>query len=168
MAVENAWFYGLQPRWFTWDRLYKVYLLKECIVGAYLAGQVYDELSGEIQLVRPAFILAPLMSMWVRRIVRKRAAREEHYDSLAPDSEEFLAADSRNFRIQADEVERATVSRARALWTWGASNSGSIRIMLRSGEQRRFILVNDQDVARIEEALVQLLGGNRVEGDEGR
>jgi hypothetical protein len=42
-VAGKPWFYGLEPRWFRWDRLYEVYILGDRITGAYLAGQVYDE-----------------------------------------------------------------------------------------------------------------------------
>jgi len=53
-------FYGLEPRWFGSDRLFKVFGLPDGICGAYLAGQVYDEESGHLQLVAPAGLLGPL------------------------------------------------------------------------------------------------------------
>src|SRR5262249_13067319 len=123
-TIEGFYFYGLQPRWMGWDRLFKIYVLGGSIAGAYLAGQGYDGASGRLRLVGPAGIAAPLLALWVRRIVRRRVERETRYGSLTPASAEFLDADSRNFVWQSDEIERATVSRKRSLWTAGVPNSG--------------------------------------------
>jgi hypothetical protein len=155
-------FYGLQPRWCSWDRLYKLHLAPDGVAGAYLSGQVYDDASGG-QLVAPAQALGPLMAMWVRRILRKRAEREDRYESLITGSPEFLAADERNFLLKYADVERVMLSAKRARWTAGLPNSGSIRFHLWTGQQRRFILIGAQDVARLEELLVGALGRKQVE-----
>ncbi|MSU78889.1 MAG: hypothetical protein EXS16_12440 [Gemmataceae bacterium] len=163
MAV-GLFFYGLQPRWFGWDRLFKVYLLRDGIAGAYLAAQIYDEASGMVQLVKPAGIAGPLMKLWVHRLVRKRAERENRYNSLDPGSAEFLAADSKNFLLHSDDVEQVVINPNSSLWT-GRANSGSVRFILRSGRQTRVILVNEQDVRQIEQALNGIFGIDRVRAE---
>lgn len=159
-------FYGLQPRWTGWDRLFKIYALPDAIAGAYIAGQVYDEASGRAQLIAPAGILGLFMVPWVRRMVRRRQEREASYASLDPGSDEFLAVDSRNFVIERADVEHVTIRRRRALWTWGATNSGTIEFALWGGVKRRFILIGEQDTDGVARALHDSFGSDSVT-DEG-
>jgi hypothetical protein len=163
--MHTASFYGLQPKWTSWDRLYKLFVLPKGLAGAYVAGQVYDETSGRIQLVRPAGLLGPLMALWVKRIVQRRAEREERYNRILPGSPEFLAADPRNFVLPVDVVERATISCRRSLWVMGTNKGGSVELALYSGTRLRFLLVNDQDPVQAAGLLVELLGPSRVSID---
>src|SRR5262245_30818895 len=104
-------FYALRPRWTRWDQFYRVYILPDAIAGACLAGQVYDEESGRVQLATAAGIFAPLMMKLVSRIVRKRNEREARYADLEPGTAEFLEVDDRNFIIRKDEVNRTVIHR---------------------------------------------------------
>jgi hypothetical protein len=162
-VAQVPFFYGLQPRWLSWDRLFKLHVVVDTVAGAYVGGQIYDDASGMTQLVGPAQAAGPLMALWVRRIVRRRSEREARYESLIPGSAEFLAVDRRNFALRGADIERVIISSKRSLWTVGAHNSGSIRFVLWSGTQWRFLLVNHQDVAWINQVLAAALGKNRVE-----
>jgi hypothetical protein len=155
-------FYGLEARWLSWDRFYKIHVLDDRIVGAYLAGQVYDEVSGRVQLIGPAGLLGPLMALWVRRIVRGRVEREAQCDGLDPKSLEFQERDRRNFVWPRDDIEQVVLSRRRALWTGGAPNSGSFQVALRFGGKRQFVVVGDQNIDDAERAFARLLGTDRV------
>jgi hypothetical protein len=132
-------FYGLQPRWLRWDRLYRVYVCEAALAGAYVAGQIYDEPSAAVQLQQ----LGPLVSPIVRGRLARRHEREMRYDGLDPFGADMLAQDPRNFHLPRTEVVRARFRRSRSLWT--AFNVGSVELELQDGTKRRFILVGDQD-----------------------
>ena len=149
---------GNRVVWFTLKNL----RIGTHTVAVHVRRDAAGEASGRLQLVSPAGIVSPLMHLCVSRIVRRRAEREAHYDSLDPGSEAFVAADRRNFILTRDDTEEASVSRKRSLWTGGMPNRGSVRFTLRSGGRRRFIVVNDQDIGQVERALVGLLGADRV------
>ncbi len=161
--ADIPFFYGLQPRWTHWDRLFKLYMLADSIAAAYVSGQVYDEESGKTQLVRPGQIAGPLAALWVRRIVRKRAERESRYESLLPGSREFFAADRRNFSIKGADIERILLSSRRAFWTLGAANSGSIQFDFWSGKKMRLILVDEQNIDCLNDHLSRCVRGVLIE-----
>ena len=95
-------------------------------------------------------------------MVRRRTEHEALYDGLAPGSDEFLAADSRNFVIHRTEIDRVVIRRRKAFWTMGAGNSGSIEIILWSGRKQKYVLVGDQDVNVIEGLLTSSLGSVQI------
>lgn len=140
-------FYGLDPRWFTWDRLYRIYVTSDRLCGAYVAGQIYDERSASIQLQSSYLFLRGR----VQRSLQRRKDREERYDTMDPTDGAFLAEDSRNFHIYRNHVIKITVNRKRSLWT--AYNVGTVNIELGDGRIQRFILVGDHDADAITETL---------------
>src|SRR5262245_47070199 len=139
------WFYGLQPSWFSWDRLYKVFLTPSALCGAYIAGQVYDEDSGNRQLVMPAQGLGLLFIPWVRRMVRQRREREASYEGLDPLGPEFLEMDRRNFRLEAEEIQRVVLSDKRSLM-WAPDSCGALVFHGWDGRKRKFILIGQQPI----------------------
>jgi hypothetical protein len=151
------YFYGLQPRWFTPDRLFKVFTLSDSICAARVAGQFWDEQSARVQLA-PAGILGVLAGPLVRQLIRRRTERETLYDSLAPGSTEFLGADRRNFVIHRAEVYSVVVSMQRCLWTGRVPNKGRIDIHLVDGSRKRLILLGEQDATTIVAQLSGSLG----------
>jgi hypothetical protein len=132
-------FYGLQPRWLSWDRLYRVYVSDQMLAGAYIAGQVYDEQSAAVQLQQMGLVLRPL----VRRLLAQRQQREARFDALDPFGPALLDQDPRNFQILRTDVARMRFRRNRSLWT--AFNVGVVELELLDGTRRRFILVGDQE-----------------------
>lgn len=133
------YFYGLQPRWLRWDRLYRVYAGGGMLAGAYVAGQVYDGPSAAAQLQQ----VGPLVRPLVRRRFARRRQREALYDSVSPFGPELLAHDPRNFQLPRADVARTRFRRNRSLWT--PFNVGSVEFHLGDGRRWRFILVGDQD-----------------------
>jgi hypothetical protein len=131
-------FYGLQPRWFKWDRLYRIYISDRMLAGAYVAGQFYDEHSAALQLQQMGPILSPL----VQSRLAQRRERETLYDSVEPFGNAFLQQDERNFQISRSEVVRTRFRRNRSYWT--PFNVGVLELELLDGKKHRFILVGDQ------------------------
>lgn len=156
--VAEPFVYGLQPRWFGNDRLFKVFVLPDAVCGACVAGQLHDEQSAHMQLVAPAGCLGFLFLPIVRRAVRRRQEREEFYDTITPGSDEFVDADGRNFVIRRGEATQISVTSRQSLWTAGARNSGKLEIVLTGGRKRRFVLVGNQDADQVEELLSRSLG----------
>lgn len=145
--IQYPTIYGLDARWLNWDRLYKIYVATDCLCGAYIAGQVYDQDSATANLQN--FCL--LFRRSVNRSFQRREDREARYEGMDPTSREFLAQDNRNFHIRRREVIDITVNRRRSLWT--PNNIGIVNIELRDGKLRRFILVGDQDADAIAKTL---------------
>jgi hypothetical protein len=139
LSETVPFFYGLQPRWLTGDRLYRVYVSDKALVGAYVAGQFHDEESAATQLQQAWILARPL----VRRWLAQRRERERFYNSLDPFGPELLHHDSRNFRIDKTDVVRSRFRRNRSLWT--PFNVGSVEFELLDSTRRRFILVGDQE-----------------------
>ena len=141
------YFYGLQPYNFSRDRLYRVYVSEKMLVGAYVAGQIYDEHSAAIHFQHASLFFRPLVRYWLT----KRLERETLYDSLDPFGSSFMEQDPRNFRILRSEVARTRFRRNRSRWT--RFNVGVVEIELLVGVKRRFILVGDQPP----DAIMQLM-----------
>src|SRR5262249_50669798 len=108
----ERFFYGLQRRWLSSDRLYRVYVCDKMLAGAYIAGQLYDEQSAALQLQQLALFLRPLV--WRR--LEQRRERETLYDSVDPFGPSLLGHDQRNFQIVRSDVARTRFRRNRSLW----------------------------------------------------
>jgi hypothetical protein len=145
----DAFFYGLQPRWLSGDRLYRVYVSDKMLVGAYVAGPLYDEQSAALQLQQ----LGPFLRPLVRRRLAQRLERETLYDSLDPFAQSLLDFDPLNFQVLRSDIARTRFRRNRSLWT--RYNVGVVELELLDGTTRRLILVGDQqpdDVLRLMQA----------------
>lgn len=132
-------FYGLQPRWLSWDRLYRIYVSDKMVAGAYIAGQIYDEQSATVQLQQMRSLLRPI----VRRRLAQRCERETLYDAHDPFGPSFLGHDARNFQILRSDVAQVRFRRNRSLRT--RFNVGSVELLFLDGSTNRLILVGDQD-----------------------
>jgi len=132
-------FYGLQPRWTSGDRLYRVHVSSEMMAGASIAGQFYDEESAFHQLQHFSVFVLPL----IRRGVARRWEREAFYDGIDPFGPALLEQDARNFQLRRSEVARTRFRKKRSLWT--PLNVGVVVLECLDGTTRRFILVGDQE-----------------------
>lgn len=145
--VEMQYFYGLHPRWFQWDQLFRIYVTPDRLCGAYIAGQIQDEKTAALQLQSLRF----LAQAYIRRVVKQRADRESLYDRIDPSGEAFLETDKRNFHILRTEICKCTISDKPRLWT--PKNTGTVTLIMRSGTQKQFILVGQQDPQALAELL---------------
>lgn len=107
--MVNFAFYALQPKWIERDRFYKVYVTREALLGAWLAGQLWSWSASFKQLL----ILSPL-AYWP---LRMRDKREAVYDRLAGDPSEFLARDRRNFSLPYSLIREARPTKRARTWT---------------------------------------------------
>jgi hypothetical protein len=131
-------FYALQPRWLSADRLFKVFVSSQRLAFAYVAGQLYDQRSASVQLQQLNLVLFPLVRRWLRR----RDEREQHYSFDNVFEPDFLRLDERNFYLERRDVSGFRINWRRSLWA--TVNAGSVTIMHRDTSDRRFILVGDQ------------------------
>ncbi len=131
-------FDGLQPRWLSPDRLYRIYISAQRLAGAYIAGQFYDQRSARLQLQQ----VCAGMRHTVERWLRERQEREFVYSRIDVFAPELLQLDARNFHIQRQDVHKLLINWRRSLWT--AVNSGKLTITDAYGQRRRFVLVGEQ------------------------
>ena len=136
-------FDGLAPRWFTSDRLYRIYVTDAYLCGAWIAGQFHDQRTAALVL----YVSYGLFQRRLARSFQRQEQRRSRYDEMDPASRAFLAEDDRNFQIHRNEIMKMTVDRKRSLWT--PYNVGAVNLELVSGGRRRFILVGDQDAEAI-------------------
>lgn len=136
-------FYGLEPKWVSSDRLFKIYITGDALYGAYVAGQFYD-----------AEIAAAVLSVFyfvfygrIQRGIRRRHELGRLYDRVVHTPAELLAQDERNFCIQRTDLFAMTLRRRRSLWT--PDNRGALHVELADGSRRRFLLVEKQDPDRV-------------------
>jgi len=136
---SGCYFYGLQSRPFSPDRLYRVHVCDKMIAGAYVAGQFYDERSAAAQLQQ----LYPLLFLLVCRGLARRKEREAFYDTVDPFDCGLTAFDERNFQISRPEVVHTRLQRNRNFRA--VFNAGTVELELLEGKPLRLILVADQD-----------------------
>jgi hypothetical protein len=140
-------FYGLQPHWLSWDRLYRIYVCDKMLAGAYIAGQLYDQQSATLQLQQLRLFLGPL----VRRRLAQRHERETMYDTVDPFATSLLDYDHRNFQVERSDVAGTRFRRKRSLWA--PFNVGVVEIETLDGATQRFILVGDQEQEKVLELM---------------
>ncbi|GMW02281.1 MAG: hypothetical protein AMXMBFR84_34170 [Candidatus Hydrogenedentota bacterium] len=144
---DLKWFYGVEGRQFTPNRFYKVYLSKESMMLARLAGQIFDSESAST-LAAQGQIFAPLLFLYFNRLVRRRTENELKYDDMDLMSDRFLAEDSRNLRIpyrNLINVQMVPKRNAGAkLWA-GHSTQGYLDITDMHGKRRRLYLTEPID-----------------------
>jgi hypothetical protein len=136
---STGFFFGLQSRWLSSDRLYRVYVSDRMLAGAYIAGQIYDEQSAAVQLQQLGLFLRPL----VRRRLAQRREREAIYDSINPFGPSLLNLDQRNFQILRSDVARTRLRQNRSLWA--PFSVGVAEVELFDGKTWRLIVVGDQE-----------------------
>lgn len=159
MEKTDCFFFGLETHWFTRDRLYMVFVTREALCGAYVAGQVYDETVARLILQG----IYPFLRGWVRRVLEQRASREQQYKSIDPLSGEFLNKDRRNFCLLGQQILDVVVKRKRSLLV--AYSVGTVRLTLASGETKKLVLLAGQDPDRVAEMLRRLYPATRLEGE---
>src|SRR5262249_40910722 len=89
-------------------------------------GQVFDEDSGNRQLVLPAQMFGALFVPLVNRLVRQREERERGYDGIDVAGPEFLEKDTRNFRLNGGGLSKGVLSAKRNLWGEPAAGGGAL------------------------------------------
>ena len=113
------------------------------LCGARVAGQVYD---ADVAAHVPA----------LGNPLAKRAELEDYYDTIDPTGDGFLTRDQHNFHIQARAIDSAHFATKSSWWTGGLPNLGRLKLRLRDGTQRKFILAGRQDRAKIQSAFRHL------------
>lgn len=102
-------FCALQPKLIERDRFYKVYVTREALLGAWIAGHLWSWSAA----VKQVLIFAPL-AYWP---LRMRHNREAVYDRLISDPSEFLARDRRNFSLPYRLIRDARPTKRFSTWT---------------------------------------------------
>ena len=144
--------FALQPRWFSSDRFYKLYLSPRGIAGAWLAGQFFDEQAASLQLQGLEFLFRP----WVRRWLDERNAREAAADACDVYATAFLDLHPRNFILPRADLTGIRHDEGRSLWTFGRDSPGFLHVRLWDGSSRRLILIDTPGMSPIPDALAAL------------
>jgi hypothetical protein len=145
--MPNLFFYGLQPFFWSRDRLYRLYVSDTMLAGAWIAGQIYDRQTARIQLQQLHILLFPLVRRWLAR----RNEQEKLYDSIDPFGPELLEVDKRNFQIRRSNVAWTRLRRNRSLHT--TFNVGVFELGFSGTGKMRLILVGDQNPDSVLEML---------------
>ncbi len=146
-------FYALQPRWLGSDRYFKIYVTEQELRGGLIGGQFYDE-DAAYRMVQSAQIFAPLVQRWADRSLRQLRQRELEYDQMDLASAEFLQRDRRNFRLAKADIVEVRADRKKRVWTGHSDIAGTLRLRLRDGSKREWIIVGEQNL----EGIVSQLG----------
>ncbi|MBX9792132.1 MAG: hypothetical protein K2Y37_24675 [Pirellulales bacterium] len=164
-------FYAVEPRAFTADRTYRVYVSEQQLAGAWIAGQVRDADSVRRVLGQYGW-LAGFFETFVARKLGARRARETFYDSVDPFEAGFLAQDAKNFLVQRSDVHRmrfrfkATVQMP--------LDVGVVEYRLLDGHKRKLILAGNHDPQHVVESLrlffpaMEISGGAKFHSKEER
>lgn len=140
-------FYLLESKILGWDRFFKVFVDQRGMHGAYLAAQVYDEMSAGL-IIHAAQEAESAAAPLVNSLVAKRYEREAEYESILLGSPEFLAKDKKCFSYSKEEITKITYNPRRSFRTEGVTNQGTLSFYTLSG-RRRFIITGAQDVVPI-------------------
>jgi hypothetical protein len=135
--------YAYEPRFFSPDRLYLMRATRDALHCVRVGGQLMP-LGGSYP-DDPAAYVDP-------KLLEKYAG----LDLLDPSA---LRLDPRNLLLPRGEIGAARIRTRRSLWTSRIPNSGSLRLELRSGGAKKFILLGKQDA----EAVRAVLAGVGIE-----
>lgn len=119
-------FYGLEPRWWGWDRYYRFMVTNRWVAGAWVAGQFFDRRSMEQQLG----LLVELPPFWVRSLENKRWRQEETASRIDPATEAFLRLDHRNFREDLTGLKEVVLNRHSSMYS-ACKDLGSVCLFFR-------------------------------------
>ncbi|MBX7258897.1 MAG: hypothetical protein K1Y02_21215 [Candidatus Hydrogenedentes bacterium] len=149
-------FCGIEVNWFVSNRFYKVYLARDVMLWARLAGYVFDEESAK-NSAQTAHFVEPYVLMYFRRLVRRREANELKYDEMDLATDRFLAEDSKNIRMpfrDLTKVEFVTKGHV-GNYAWaGHSTQGYLNVTDMHGKRRR-LYVTDAGEPRETEAMLR-------------
>lgn len=153
METNNA-FYGLLRERFSGDRLYKIYLTNEAIVGIKVGGQFHDKLSVRAQL-SPLYLTVigiPLVEVLASRVEHRRLQVEmEVKKDLA-----MAAARDDSLVLPLADLSVVELSSRRSWWTMGI-NSGTVTFKCQNLDPLALVLTGNQDRERIG-AMLRRLG----------
>jgi hypothetical protein len=139
--------HAYEPRWVTPDRLYAVYVTRNALH--------FFRVGGQLIAVAGAYPEDPAAYQDPKLVGR--------YAGLDPLDPSALRLDPKNLLVPAAEVRAAHVRRRRSLWTSRIPNSGSLRLELRTGATRKFILLGKQDHEAVRKLLAEAGIETRVE-----
>jgi hypothetical protein len=127
-----ASFLGYRTYWFSLDVLYKLYVQSSGLAGCRVGGQIVSATQAEDPL---SFARADLLARYPG-------------DECHP--EDHLFFDRKNFWLPRELIRDVRVSSRRSFWAGATTNSGSVRLRLRSARTWRFLLLGRQEPAAIE------------------
>ncbi len=139
MASDQRSFFGYEPHWFTFDRLYVICLAAGSITGLRVGGQVYSSQRST---------LAEDPSFYAKRELLVQ------YGTQAPWAVDLAFQDPKNFQIPVSQVASADFRTRRSLWLGPIPNSGVVKFRLRDGKRRRFILIGRQQAREVHASLM--------------
>jgi hypothetical protein len=147
LELSSRLIHAYEPRWLTPDRLYAVYVTRTALHCFRVGGQLIA--------VAGAYPEEPAAYQDPQLVGR--------YAGLDPLDPSALRLDPKNLLVPAAEVRSAHLRRRRSLWTSRIPNSGSLRLELRTGGARKFILLGKQDPDAVRELLAEAGIEARVE-----
>jgi hypothetical protein len=145
-------FYALEPHGLV-SRFFRIHITEHDLRGVWIGGQIYDEDSA-YRATLSAQLLAPLIKLWTDRCLRQVRLREHEYDGMnLTASDDFLRRDRRNFLIPKAEMVELRGDRKKRLHTSYSEIAGTLRLRLRDGTRREWIIVGEQNLDAIAASL---------------
>lgn len=151
---KYPYFYAIEPKTFSPDRFYKVFVTDIGFYGAYLAGQIHSRAVARL-VVSSAHVLGLFLWPYLEYVLKKREEREARYDSMDVEGPEFLAMDRRNFHIPVMEIRQAVLHTKPRYWGGRIPNSGRLELTFWNKPPRHFILNGDQDADSIRDMIAR-------------
>jgi len=145
VSTNNA-FYGLAREWFRGDRLYKIYLTNETLVGIKVGGQFHDKLSVRVQL-SPFYLtlvgipFVEILASWIER--RRLLVETEVEKDLAK-----AATRDDSLVVALSDLRVVELSSRPNWWTMGL-NSGTVTFKRQNQDSLALVLTGNQDRERI-------------------
>jgi hypothetical protein len=163
-APAAAWFLAVEQRFWR-DRLYRIYVGKDFIAGARIAGIVYDEMSFMLTGAGAHWLTRGLLAGWKKRKFAERKAREAFYDGINPAEQDLRAFDARNFHYSANEIVRLGFRFNNSSEI--ASATGVILLTTFAGPTRTLTVIDYIEPAAVIELLQSLDPRLEIEGQLG-
>ena len=150
--MANNFFYGLEGA-----NLYKIYVSEMALNGARVGSNVYDAQTARAMTVHFGILGWFIGSQMAKKAVRTRAEAETKYDALEPGSPPFREGHKANFSLAGSEIQSAIIT-PKAGGIKGAFSAGPLlELGVAGGKKRKFLLIEDQNLANIKTLLSRLV-----------
>lgn len=144
-------FYVVKAEQFKLNLIYKVFISNLGLYGARVGKEFYDENIAYAQL-------GDLYNLFKRRVAKSlsnRIENEKRYKNKMS-NEDFLAIDKLNFYYDIKSFDKVIFNSKHSMLTYELHSKGTFEFYLRDNSKHKYILVYDQDLESIIEAIKEM------------